>query len=170
MARSKYNRDDVIKDLAAGKLKPSEVADKHGLTVSNVYAIRSAARREGILNSRGYATVTERALIEGKTLNAALRERIKDMRQHDLMTSEIVKILNDEGIKVTFDQVAKVMSRAAQSYRPPSTQHLQDKVTRLVLAGFSDDEVRHSMRGQSTKDVDRMIAVAKRVEKSGDKV
>lgn len=165
MVRANYNKDDVIKDLATGEMKPSEIAFKHGTTVSAIYAIRSAARREGILNSRGSRTMSERVREESTVLTPELRERVKDMRDQDLTSSEITRILKSEGIVVTFDQVCKIMSRGAQSYTRPKNENMQDKVTRLVKAGFSIEEIYSSMRGFAKDDVRRMIRVAKRGEK-----
>lgn len=117
-----YDKEAVIADITAKVLKPQQIADKYGITVDSVYAIKSQAKKAGLINSRGYKTIDERIKDEA-AIDPGLRVRIKDMREMDLTTTEIADLLQKEGIKITRDDVAKVMARGANDYadnRPSS--------------------------------------------------
>jgi len=110
--RIKYDKDAVIADLAA-KMKPADVAEKHGLTIGNVYAIKGAAQRAGIINSRGDKSIGERLKDESSVFTPELRERIKDLREQELTSTEISILLTKEGIEAPVEKVRLVMARAA---------------------------------------------------------
>lgn len=111
--RIPYDKDAVIADLAAKVLKPAQIADKHGLTIGNLYAIKGAAQRAGIINSRGMKSIAERLKDESAVFTPALRERIKIMREADLTSTEISRALELEGITAPIADVQKVMARGA---------------------------------------------------------
>lgn len=94
-------------------MKPADVAEKHGLTVGNVYAIKGAAQRAGIINSRGDKSIGERMKDENGVFTPALRERIKDLREKELTSTEISTLLHKEGIDAPVEKVRLVMARAA---------------------------------------------------------
>lgn len=116
MPTTSYDKQAVINDIAENKLRPEDIAIKHGITVGNVYSIKSIAKRKGILNSRGYKTVTERMREEQSVLTQELRDRIKALREEDLTTTEITGILNGEGLPIDRCDVEKVMARAVNEY------------------------------------------------------
>lgn len=103
----------MIIDLAEKNLKPAAIAEKYGITIGNVYTIRSAARRAGIINSRGYKSIGERVKDESSVFTPELRERIKDMRDEELTSTEISLKLMSEGIDAPLDMVHMVMARGA---------------------------------------------------------
>jgi transposase len=105
--RAPYDKQAVIADIAEQKLTPSEIADKYGITVGNVYTIKSAARR-GRTN-----TLSARLKEEARVFTPEIREYIKDLREKDLTTTEIVRKLARKGLSASFDDVLKVMSRPA---------------------------------------------------------
>lgn len=102
----------MIADLAA-RMKPADVAEKYGLTKGNVYAIRQAARKAGVINSRGEKSISERVRDESSVFTPALRERIKDLREQELTSTEIATLLQKEGISASIEQVRMVMARGA---------------------------------------------------------
>lgn len=106
-----YDKEAVIQDLAAGVLSAGDIAIKYGISTGNVYTIRAVAKRKGILNSRGLKTTKMREEDEASVFNPEIRERIKDMRDQDLTTTEICKALN-----LLYEDVAKVMSRQSSKY------------------------------------------------------
>lgn len=106
-----YDKEAVIQDLAAGVLSAGDIAIKYGISTGNVYTIRAVAKRKGILNSRGLKTTKMREEDEASVFNPEIRERIKDMRDQNLTTTEICKALN-----LLYEDVAKVMSRQSSKY------------------------------------------------------
>lgn len=111
--RIPYDKDAVIQDLAKRDLRPAQIAEKYGIAVGNVYTIRSAARRAGIINSRGEKSIGERVRNENSVFTPALRERIKRMREEELTSTEISQKLTAEGIDAPYSKVCLVMARAA---------------------------------------------------------
>lgn len=79
---------------------------------------------------------------EESSLSPELQERIKDMRDQDLTTSEIAKNLSaelhlDEG--ALRNEVEKVMSRSSDKYRAPQPENFADVKGRALSAEeFSD--------------------------------
>lgn len=53
---------------------------------------------------------------ESRVLDTGLRERIKDMREMDLTSTEIADLLNKEGANVTLEDVMKVMARGSTTF------------------------------------------------------
>lgn len=106
-----YERKAVIADLIAGTLRPAEIAIKHGINVANVYTIKAVAKRSGIMNSRGEKSPELRISDESSVFTPEIRERIKDMRDEDLTTTEICQRLG-----LLYDQVAKVMNRNSSNH------------------------------------------------------
>lgn len=123
MQRSKYDKDAVILDLAKKELKPDAIAEKYGITIGNVYKIRSAACKAGIImNSRGEKSIGERVRDENSVFTPELRERIKDMREEDLTSTEISLKLISEGIDASLAQVQMVMARGASNHAHSALQ------------------------------------------------
>lgn len=111
MRRTTYDKQAVIADIAEKKMTPAEIADKWGLSIGNVYTIKAAAVRAGEVRSDGFKSIDERMQEEKSVLTPDLREHIKDMREQDLTTTEIARILNiDRAL------VEKVMARGANVY------------------------------------------------------
>ena len=178
MRRTHYDKQDVINDLAAAVLKPREIADKFGISIENVYTIRSVAKRRGILNSRGYKTVPERLKDERAVFTAEIRSLIKDLRDLEYTSSEIVPILQRNGIDCTKEDVNKVMARGATGdhfeHRPKLTKRespidWQQRVRSLLEGGLSHNEIIHCMRDTdlTEKEIQEMIAYAQHWGKSG---
>ena len=178
MRRTHYDKQDVINDLADGKLKPREIADKYGISVDNVWTIRSVARKKGLLNSRGYKTVPERLKDERSVFTAEIRSLIKDLRDLEYTSSEIVPILRRNGIDCTKDDVNKVMARGATGdhfeHRPKLVKRespidWQQRVRSLHEGGLSANEIIHCMRDTNLTDreIQEMIAYAEHWGKSG---
>lgn len=113
MRRNPYDKQAVIADLTQKKLKPEEIGRKHGISTASVYTIRSAAKRAGLINSRGEKSIGERVKDESSVFTPALRERIKDMRENDLTSTEISLKLISEGIDAPLQKVIMVMARGA---------------------------------------------------------
>ncbi len=117
MRHTTYDKEAVIADIAARKIKPAAIAEKYGITVGNVYTIKAAAKRAGMIDARGLVPISERSRGEDSVLTPALRERIKDMRadeSHAYTTSEITIILYKEGyIDISRSDVEKVMARSS---------------------------------------------------------
>lgn len=111
-----YDKQAVLNDIAEQKLSPMEISEKYGITVGNVYTIKASARRHGILNSRGLKTIDMRLADEARVLDIGLRERIKDMREMDLTSTEITDLLRKEGLQIDKEDVVKVMARGAAQY------------------------------------------------------
>lgn len=107
-----------------------EIAEKYGITISNVYTIKASARRNGLINSRGYKTIDARLEDEARILDIGLRERIKDMREMDLTSTEIADLLRKEGVQVSREDVMKVMARGSAAYalNRPSTHPSRGKL------------------------------------------
>lgn len=110
MRRTSYDKQAVIDDLAERKLTPQEIADKHDITIGNVYNIKAVAKREGLLNSRGFHSLTERARAESAVLTPELRERIKDLREDPAgyTSTEIANMLG-----LDREDVIKVSARSS---------------------------------------------------------
>lgn len=106
----------MIEDLAAKILRPAEIAEKHGITIGNVYTIRSGARKAGIINSRGYKSIGERVKDESTVFTPGLREHIKDLREKDLTSTEISALLTGQGIEAPLEKVQMVMARGASDF------------------------------------------------------
>lgn len=111
--RARYDKQAVIDALAAGKLAPRQIAESFGLTLGNVYTIKSAAQRAGLINSRGHKTLEDRIKDEEGVFTPEIRKRIKDLREKDLTSSDIREILWREGIASTLEDVNKVMARGS---------------------------------------------------------
>lgn len=116
MRHATYDKQAVINDIADQKISPAEISLKYGITTGNVYTIKAAAVRAGIINSRGYKTIDERMKDEKSVLTPKIRERIKNLRDEDMTTTEITIIFNKEGMKVDRNDVEKVMARGADAY------------------------------------------------------
>lgn len=118
VSRTPYDKQAVLNDIAENKLRPEEIAEKHGITVGNLYNIKAVAKRRGILNSRGLKTIDGRLEDEASVFTPEIRERIKDLRDHPnaYTSTEISKLLNAEGIHATPEDVMKVMARGANKY------------------------------------------------------
>lgn len=121
-----YDKQAVLSDLDKGELSTRDIADKHGITLGNVYTIRTVARRRGEL--AGSAGMTKRLKDELSVLTPAIRERIKDLRERDFISSEITLILQDEGLKINLEEVNKVMARTA--YDPHAQEKARQKAFR----------------------------------------
>lgn len=123
MRRTPYDKQAVITDIAEKKLSPSEIADKYGISIGNVYTIKAASIRAGLINSRGYKSIHQRVKDEKAVFTPAIRERIKNMRDKDLTTTEIHAALAKEIPGVKREDIEKVMARGADIYAEnvPST-------------------------------------------------
>ena len=117
MARPSYDKQAVLDDIAAN-MPAQEISEKHGITVGNVYNIKAVARRRGLLDSSGYRTLADRQRDEETVFTPELRERIKDLRDDPMAytSTEIARMLTEEGIPATRDDVAKVMARGADAH------------------------------------------------------
>lgn len=178
MRSTHYEKQDVINDLAAAVLKPREIADKYGISIENVYTIRSVAKRRGVLNSRGYKTVPERLKDERAVFTPEIRSLIKDLRDLEYTSSEIVPILKRNGIECTRDDVNKVMARGSTGehfdHRPKLVKRespidWQQRIRSLLEGGLSYPEINHCMRDTnlSDKEIQEMIAYAEHWGKTG---
>lgn len=116
MRRTAYDKQAVILDIIQKLLCPAEISEKYGITINNVYLIKAAAVRAGIVSSRGHKNIEERMHDENSVFTPELREKIKDMREQDLTTTEITNLLIQKGIQVRREDVEKVMARGANEY------------------------------------------------------
>lgn len=98
-------------------MSPTEMADKYGISLGNVYTIKATAKRTGVVTRSGRSVSGARIENENSVFTAGIRDRIKDMREQDYTSSEITQILNEEGMKVSLQDVNKVMARAAYDPR-----------------------------------------------------
>lgn len=132
MNSTRYNKQDVINDLTEKKLTPQEIAEKHGISVGNVYTIKAVAVKSGAINSRGTKSIQERLRDEETVFTPEMREHIKDLREDAMTTSEITNLLKASGTEATFDDVAKVMSRSSSDYAEyePKMPHRIGRVIR----------------------------------------
>lgn len=171
MRRTHYEKQDVINDLAAAVLSPRDIAEKYNISLDNVYTIRSVAKRSGILNSRGYKTVPERLKDERAVFTPEIRSLIKDLRDLEYTSSEIVPILQRNGIECDRNDVNKVMARGATGdhfeHRPKLVRRespidWQQRVRSLLEGGLSHPEIVHCMRDTdlTEKEIQEMIAYA----------
>ncbi len=135
MPRTPYDKQAVIKDIAEKTLTSTEISEKYGITIGNVYTIKAAAVRAGIINSRGSKTVAERLKDEESVLTPELREKIKDMRARDLTTTEITNLLKQQGIKAEWEEVADVMGRGVNDYAENCKPHPMKRRFGRVVRG-----------------------------------
>lgn len=132
MHRTTYDKKAVITDIAEKKLTPEEIADKYGISVGNVYTIKSAAIRAGIIVSKFYKNIDERIRDEKSVFDAPMRERIKDLREKDFTTTEITNLLIAKGIPVKREDVEKVMARGANVHANSKEQKRRHRIGRVV--------------------------------------
>lgn len=112
MRRTAYDKQAVTLDIIQKILNPAEIAEKYGITINNVYLIKAGAVRAGLISSKGIKSIAEQ-IEEEKTVPYEIREKVKDLREKDMTTTEITTLLNKKGILVSWEEVSKVMNRSS---------------------------------------------------------
>lgn len=150
--RASYDKEAVLQDIKDG-ISPKEISETHGVSIGTVYQLKSKNKLEtSKTNSRGLPTVTARKEDEASVFNPETRDKIKDLREQSLTTSEIATKLNLDP-----EDVAKVMARTpgdpresknseptpqVATYRPRKVEKTVDeKIEDMVKEGLSLSEL-----------------------------